>query len=410
APASFSARATSHSRIMWLIIPGRPSSRPSSGEKMRATPRECSRSIPSWPMTPPPPPNTFTWPAPRSASSSTRYVKYSTCPPWYALIATPWASSAIAAVTTSSTERLCPRWITSAPCDCRMRRMMLMEASCPSNRLAAVTNRTGCTGRCSSVVMPPKYLDFLLIQRRPSRATTGFARDDRLSRGRGRRATGRHGRPSADRPRVVHAPDREPLLHRVLDHGDQRLLRRLAFPGVAAHERDALVDGQRLTHVVQVVLQHPVERVHPHDVRQSAVLEEVDRGERVREPAGVREHDRTARTAHQVVPHEPEALLSGGAEQVQDQVLVQGDTAEVHRHRGGGLVRRGREVVDAGARVRHHRLGRQRHDLGDRTDERGLARTETAGHDDLGRGHRLRRGLARCLKADGVHSTPFPST
>src|SRR5690606_27218412 len=255
APASFSARSTSHSRIMWLIIPGRPSSSPSSGEKMRATPRECSRSISSWTMTPPPPPNTFTWPAPRSASSSTRYVKYSTCPPWYALIATPWASSAIAAVTTSSTERLCPRWITSAPCDCRMRRMMLMEASCPSNRLAAVTNRTGCTGRCSSVVMPPKYLDFLLIQRRPSRATTGFARDDRLSRGRGRRATGRHGRPSADRPRVVHAPDREPLLHRVLDHGDQRLLRRLAFPGVAAHERDALVDGQRLTHVVQVVLQ-----------------------------------------------------------------------------------------------------------------------------------------------------------
>jgi hypothetical protein len=31
--------------------------------------------------------------------------------------------------------------------------MMLMAASCPSNRLAAVTNRTGWTGRWSSVIV-----------------------------------------------------------------------------------------------------------------------------------------------------------------------------------------------------------------------------------------------------------------
>jgi hypothetical protein len=42
--------------------------------------------------------------------------------------------------------------------------MMLIEASWPSNRLAAVTNRTGFTGRWSSEVIPPKYLDFLLSE------------------------------------------------------------------------------------------------------------------------------------------------------------------------------------------------------------------------------------------------------
>jgi hypothetical protein len=49
-------------------------------------------------------------------------------------------------VTISSTERLWPRWITSAPVDCRMRRMMLIEASWPSNSEAAVTKRTLCFG------------------------------------------------------------------------------------------------------------------------------------------------------------------------------------------------------------------------------------------------------------------------
>ena len=53
-----------------------------------------------------------------------------------------WASSWMAVVTTSSTLRSWPRWMTSQPVRCMMRRMMLMAASCPSNRLAAVTMRT----------------------------------------------------------------------------------------------------------------------------------------------------------------------------------------------------------------------------------------------------------------------------
>ncbi len=56
----------------------------------------------------------------------------------------PCTSSWSAAVTISSTERLWPKWMTSAPEPCRMRRKMLIEASWPSNRLVAVTKRTLC--------------------------------------------------------------------------------------------------------------------------------------------------------------------------------------------------------------------------------------------------------------------------
>ena len=57
------------------------------------------------------------------------YLKNSRCPPWYEDTAMPWASSWMAASTISATDLLCPRWITSAPCACSRRRMMLIAAS-----------------------------------------------------------------------------------------------------------------------------------------------------------------------------------------------------------------------------------------------------------------------------------------
>ena len=66
----------------------------------------------------------------------------------------PWASSWMAAVTMSSTERLWPRWTTSAPCACRIRRMMLIEASWPSNRLAAVMKRSGAMPALAARLRP----------------------------------------------------------------------------------------------------------------------------------------------------------------------------------------------------------------------------------------------------------------
>ena len=63
----------------------------------------------------------------------------------------PSASSCSAARTTSSTLRLWPRWMTSAPCAWISRRMMLIAASWPSNRLAAVTKRSGVASACGAV-------------------------------------------------------------------------------------------------------------------------------------------------------------------------------------------------------------------------------------------------------------------
>jgi hypothetical protein len=42
----------------------------------------------------------------------------------------------------------------SAPCDCRIRRLILIAASCPSNSAVDVTKRTGFTGTCSSLLVP----------------------------------------------------------------------------------------------------------------------------------------------------------------------------------------------------------------------------------------------------------------
>ena len=61
-----------------------------------------------------------------------------------------WTSSSIAQFTTSSTDRSCPRWMISQPDRCRMRRMMLMAASWPSKREAAVTMRIGCPDRVAA--------------------------------------------------------------------------------------------------------------------------------------------------------------------------------------------------------------------------------------------------------------------
>ena len=81
--------------------------------------------------------------------------------------------------------------------------------------------------------------------------------------------------------------------------------------------------------------------------RDLVLLEVVDRREAVLDAAGVQQHDRAQRAVDQVVPEEREPVLPGRAEQVQQQRVVQGDPAEVERHRGRGLARHRRGVVDA---------------------------------------------------------------
>ena len=86
----------------------------------------------------------------------------------------------------------------------------------------------------------------------------------------------------------------------------------------------------------------------------------------------------TARPPHEVVPHEPEPVLARGAEQVEDQLVVDGAAGEVHGHGGGGLGLDARHVVEPHRQVRHGRLGGERGDLGHGADERRLADAEPA--------------------------------
>jgi hypothetical protein len=86
---------------------------------------------------------------------------------------------------------------------------------------------------------------------------------------------------------------------------------------------------------------------------------------------------------HDVLPHEAEPVLSRRAEQVQLDVVVDGDAPEVEGDRGRRLRRHVAGAVDLRAGRGHHRLGAQRLDLGDGTDRCRLADTETAGDDDL---------------------------
>src|SRR5690606_20924851 len=122
----------------------------------------------------------------------------------------PSASSCSAARTTSSTERLWPRWMTSAPWAWISRRMMLMAASWPSNRLAAVTKRSG--GRASALALAERsWLAGVLMLNSTAwngcpdcsvRAPGPAPRPRRTGPGHGRRAGAGGDRPRRARPRL----------------------------------------------------------------------------------------------------------------------------------------------------------------------------------------------------------------
>ena len=167
---------------------------------------------------------------------------------------------------------------------------------------------------------------------------------------------------------------------------DERVHARAGLAGVHADQRAAVGQGEGVAHrrvTEDVGAREGVGRDHE---RQPPVLEVVDRREAVVDPAQVDQDHRADRAPGQLVPHEPEPRLAGGAEQVQDQLLVDGDAAEVHGHRGRGLVRHGGGVVDPDRQRRSCCcFGGQRRDLRHRPDEGGLAGAEPAGDQDLER-------------------------
>src|SRR6478736_6901803 len=205
-------------------------------------------------------------------------------------------------------------------------------------------------------------------------------------------------------PSTCSAAHRGETVQRVFGDGDQRRLGRMAVAGVDGDQWDVVAQRERLAYRMSRMPWRPVEFVDRYQERQVARLEEVDGGEAVLQPADVDENDRADGAADQVVPHEPETTLPWRAEQVEHQVLVESDAAEVHRH-GRGVLRRGQlEAVDPFRCVGHQRFGAQRHDFRHRPHERRLAGTEPAGDDDL------RRGGVPPLRALVGHAASFLST
>ena len=87
----------------------------------------------------------------------------------------PCTSSCSAALTISCTERLWPKWMTSVPDACMIRRMMLTEASCPSKSAVAVTKRTLFLGTYGAGFAA---METAFINSAPS-TTSGFQRGAR---------------------------------------------------------------------------------------------------------------------------------------------------------------------------------------------------------------------------------------
>src|SRR4030081_3404322 len=146
-------------------------------------------------------------------------------------------------------------------------------------------------------------------------------------------------------------------------------------------------------HLVLVVVARPREAVERDDERGAALLEVVDGRKAVAEPPDVRQDYGAQRPLRQVVPHEPEALLPGHAEEVDDETAVYGDPPEIHGDRGGPLVSDTRDRVDVRPGAAEILLGPQRLYLRERADQRGLAYSEPARDQDLD-GH----GCGTCLQ------------
>src|SRR5579859_5100269 len=176
---------------------------------------------------------------------------------------------------------------------------------------------------------------------------------------------------------------RSGLLQRVPQYREQRVPYRDPVPSVERDQRAPRVDCQRPAQVLELVREYPVEKVDRDHERQADLLEVVDRGVAVVDAPRVDDDEGTERAVREVVPHEPEAVLAGRAEQVQLQLLVDRDAAEVQRDGGRRLRRYLSGAVDLGGDRGDRRLGGQWRNLGDDRHGRGLADPEASGDDDL---------------------------
>jgi hypothetical protein len=169
----------------------------------------------------------------------------------------------------------------------------------------------------------------------------------------------------------------------VLDQRDEDILGRFLAACVAQHDGQPGLEVQGHPDVFGVVPAGAVEAVERDDERYLPALEVVDGGEAVGQSPGIGEDHRAERPDGELIPHEPEPLLPGRAEEIEHQIAAQADPAEVHRDRGGGLPFHPGRAVGAQAALGEWLLGTQRPDLAHRTDQRGLAHAEPPRQQDL---------------------------
>src|SRR6185437_11767012 len=101
-----------------------------------------------------------------------------------------------------------------------------------------------------------------------------------------------------------------------------------------------------------------------------------------------------------------ETLLARSAEEVEHQLRLEADPAEVHGHGGGGLGAQAVGVVNSDTAVAQRLLGPQRPYLADRPDQGGLTDAEAARDQDLG-GRRDAGLVGGAVKVIQVHQAPF---
>lgn len=162
----------------------------------------------------------------------------------------------------------------------------------------------------------------------------------------------------------------------MLGQRDQHQRSGTGIARVAADDRDIRFEVQGGPHFLRIVVVRPVELVDRHDERGAAPLEEVERREAVLQPPGVGQDHRAERAVGQLVPHEPEAVLAGRAEQVQDMPLIERDASEVEGDGRRLLLPQAGQIVGADAGRGDGLLGAERLDLAHGADECGLADPE----------------------------------
>src|SRR3990170_5733515 len=162
------------------------------------------------------------------------------------------------------------------------------------------------------------------------------------------------------------------LLKNAVEQFEQHLLDRLAIGGDARQHLDVAIELEGDPQVLNRPGIISILFVGGHDVWRRCISPErlqnaLGLPESLR-PCAVHDDDEPEHALRENLPHEVEALLAGGAEEVQDEIVVDSNSAEIHSDR--------RRFLDAFGLRADLALSRNDVDLADRLDEGRLSSVE----------------------------------